>query len=242
MKPERNEEGETLEEFLAHYDVNKYPRPSVTADIAVFTLVKRMTGLELAVLLVKRRNHPSIGKYALPGGFINMDETLEQAAARELKEETGVEGLPLVQFGAFGAVDRDPRTRVITVAHYAVAPMDSLKIEAGDDAAAAELFTVDMCREAACASAEQYRITLLGERMLTARGRLCYDALGAHTAQAVIPGDLASDHDHVLFAALYALYRQPLRRVARLLTLGRPELEGAACKALKNALGCLHAY
>lgn len=238
----RNENGETLDEFLANYDVNVYPRPSVTADVAVFTLVRRMTGLELAVLLVKRRNHPSIGKYALPGGFINMDETLEQAAARELMEETGLSGLTLRQFGAFGALERDPRTRVITVGHYAIAPIDSLDFHAGDDAAEAGLFTVDIRREAACASAEQYRMILLGERMLTARALLRYDSMGAYTAAAAEPGDLASDHGHVLFAALYALYRQPVSRAARLLTLGMPELEDEARDTLIRAFDCLHEY
>lgn len=242
MDSMRNEKGETLEQFLANYDVNVYPRPSVTADIAVFTLVRRMTGMELAVLMVKRRNHPSIGKYALPGGFINMDETLEEAAARELMEETGVTGLTLRQFGTFGALDRDPRTRVITVGHYTIAPFDTLKAEAGDDAAEAGLFTVDVCREAACASAEQYRIMLLGERMLTARALLRYDRMGAYTAPAAEPGDLASDHGHVLFAALYELYKQPVSRTARLLSLGHPELESEAREALERALGCLHEY
>ncbi len=239
MKELRNEQGETLEEFLASYDVSRYERPSVTADVAVFTLVERMAGPELAVLLVKRKNHPSIGKYALPGGFLGMDEELYEGAARELLEETGISGLPLMQFGAFGALDRDPRTRVITVGHYAVAPMGTLSPKAGDDAAEAALFTVEVHREAASASAETYRMMLMSDRILTARAQLRFNELGAHTAPAPEPGELASDHSHVLFAALVALDKQPRERLARLLMLGQNEREGEAVAALDNALGAL---
>ncbi len=239
MKAIRNEKGQTLEEFLSAYDVTRYERPSVTADIAVFTLVERMAGPELAVLLVKRKDHPSIGKYALPGGFVNMDEELYQAAERELMEETGVTGLPMIQFGAFGALDRDPRTRVITVGHYTVAPMDSIEPKAGDDAAEAAFFTVELHKEAVSASAETYRMMLMNDRILTARAQLRYDVLGAHTAAAAEAGDLASDHGHVLFAALCALNRQPRERVARLLMLGKNGMEEEAVEALESALCCL---
>ncbi len=71
----------------------------------------------LKVLLVKRSNHPSIGYWALPGGFVNMQENLEDTAGRELEEETGVKGLILEQFAVYGDYDRDPRTRVITTAY-----------------------------------------------------------------------------------------------------------------------------
>ena len=131
MKEIRDEQGQTLEEFLLTYDVSRYARPSVTADVALFTMVERMAGPELAVLLVKRRNHPYIGKYALPGGFVNMDEQLFEGAERELYEETGISGVSLLQFGAFGALDRDPRTRVITVGHYGVAPMGDARAKGG---------------------------------------------------------------------------------------------------------------
>lgn len=237
MKELRNHDGLTSEEFLLAYDVNQYVRPSVTADIAVFTL---LAGREpaLAVLLIKRANHPYMGQYALPGGFLNMDEEPVAAAARELFEETGLQGLCLREFGVFGQVDRDPRTRVITVGHFAVAPVDSLQIAAGDDAADASLFVVECRLEAQSASAETYRMTLFGRRILTARAQMRYDVLGSRTGPvSQDAGDLASDHGHVLFGALCALNRLPRERVARLLYPGKPGMERTAIQALERALG-----
>lgn len=236
----RNAKGQTLAEFLVAYDVNKYPRPSVTADTAAFTLTEGAGELHLCVALVRRGNHPDLGRYALPGGFLNMDETTLEGAARELEEETGAKGITLRRFGVFDALDRDPRTRVITVGHYGLAPMGTLKPEGGDDAAEAGLFAVEAMRESWCPAAETYRVLLVGKALLTCRAQLRYDALGAYTAP--LPkrgGGLASDHDHVLFGALLALNALPRERAARLLTLGRPRWEGAAVRALDSALGAL---
>src|SRR5215203_2221657 len=94
----------------------EYPRPSVTVDIVVFGLDEQ----DLKVLLIQRDLEPFQGKWALPGGFVRMEEDLEQAARRELKEETAVAELFLEQLYTFGTVDRDPRGRVITVAYYAL--------------------------------------------------------------------------------------------------------------------------
>ena len=101
-----------------------------------------------------------------------MEEELADAAARELKEETGVTDVPLRPFGVFGGVARDPRTRVISAGFFAVAPMCSLSPGAGDDAADASLFVVETNLEAASASAETYRMTLFGRRILCARAQL----------------------------------------------------------------------
>ena len=236
----RNAKGQTLAEFLAAYDVNKYPRPSVTADTAAFTLVEKGGALRLCVALVRRGNHPDLGRYALPGGFLNMDETTLEGAARELLEETGVSGLPLRRFGVFDALDRDPRSRVITVGHYGLAPLGSLRPEGGDDAAEAGLFTVQVKRESWCPQAETYRILLGGKVRLLSRAQLRYDELGSYTA--ALPKasyGLASDHDHVLFSALLALNGLPRERAALLLTLGQPQREREAVAALDYALGAL---
>lgn len=110
--------------------VYEYPRPMVTVDAAVFSVRDGV----LHVLLIKRRNEPFQGMWALPGGFVNMDEDLDAAAARELAEETSVTGVRLEQFGTFGNVGRDPRGRVITVAYLGIADSGAVNIGAGDDA------------------------------------------------------------------------------------------------------------
>ena len=121
-----------------HYDTSKYDRPSVTTDIVVFTLRHS----ELQVLLVQRKNWPFAGKWAIPGGFVRMEESLEDAARRELAEETGVDDpdIYLEQLYTFGHPERDPRTRVITVSYFALISSDLLRLRASSDAAAAEWF------------------------------------------------------------------------------------------------------
>jgi 8-oxo-dGTP diphosphatase len=120
------------------YDPRAYPSFAVTVDIVILTLV----GDELCVLLVKRRDDPFVGHWALPGGFKRPDETLDEAAVRELREETGVAApAHLAQFRAYGDPGRDPRTNVVTVAYLAV--MRNLGgLLAGGDAADARLWPV----------------------------------------------------------------------------------------------------
>jgi 8-oxo-dGTP diphosphatase len=120
------------------YRAEDYPRPSVTVDVVILTLVEG----ELRILLVKRRNWPFAGMWAIPGGFINMDESLEHAALRELEEETGVRDIFLEQLYTFGDPGRDPRTRVITVVYYALIDAARLHVtvRAADDAADARWF------------------------------------------------------------------------------------------------------
>ncbi len=108
----------------------RYPHPAVTTDIVIFTIRQD----ELKVLLIKRALPPFKGEWALPGGFINLQESLEQGARRELEEETGVSGVYLEQLYTFGQPDRDPRERVITVAYYALIPSDKIEIRAASDA------------------------------------------------------------------------------------------------------------
>ena len=113
----------------------KHPRPSVTVDVAII----RPTGKEYQILLIQRAQAPYKGKYALPGGFINMDESLEEAAQRELFEETGVENLGLTQIKTFSDPVRDPRGRVISTCFGCVLDVgDKIQIKPGDDAADTE--------------------------------------------------------------------------------------------------------
>ena len=115
-----------------------YPRPAVTVDAVVFAV--REGRLEVA--LIRRGRAPFEGAWALPGGFIEMDEELEAAAVRELIEETGLDGVRLEQFHAFGGVHRDPRGRTIAVAHVGIAGKPDLALRANDDAAEAGWFPV----------------------------------------------------------------------------------------------------
>jgi len=119
--------------------VYEWPRPMVTADAAVFASF----GGKIKLLLVQRRYLPYQGHWALPGGFIEMDEDLKDAAARELAEETGLQGVRLEQLGTFGRPGRDPRGRVITVVYTGIAEKGFENLEAADDAAAVEWFDVE---------------------------------------------------------------------------------------------------
>lgn len=108
----------------------RYPHPAVTTDIVIFTIRQD----ELKVLLIKRALPPHRNQWALPGGFIKLDESLEEGAKRELQEETGVTGVYLEQLYTFGRPDRDPRERVITVAYLVLIPANEPEIKAATDA------------------------------------------------------------------------------------------------------------
>jgi 8-oxo-dGTP diphosphatase len=110
-----------------------YPRPAVTCDSVVFTMRKD----DLAVLLVQRKDEPFRGRWALPGGFVDRNESLDRAAARELHEETGLSGLRLEQLAAFGDAGRDPRGHTVTIA-YVTFLVAEANVSPGDDAGAVE--------------------------------------------------------------------------------------------------------
>ncbi len=114
-----------------------YGKPSVTVDIVVFTIQNN----ELKVLLVKRGTEPFKGSWAIPGGFVKMEESLEKAAIRELDEETGVKNVYLEQLYTFGDPKRDPRGRIITVSYMALVNSENTKLEAKTDSSAAEWFS-----------------------------------------------------------------------------------------------------
>src|SRR5579859_3554935 len=125
-------------EKARHYDASKYDRPSVTVDVVMMSLRQR----DLQVLLIKRRSWPYEGMWAIPGGFVNIDESLETAAKRELQEETEVENVYLEQLYTFGDPGRDPRTRVITVVYFALLDSERLHVKAASDAADVGWFPV----------------------------------------------------------------------------------------------------
>ncbi len=119
--------------------VYDYPRPMVTVDAVVFGLREGVR----EVLLIERKHEPWQGSWALPGGFVDLDETLDAAVARELAEETGLYGVKLAQFHTFGAVNRDPRGRVITVAFTALVNWRDHAPRADDDAADVRWWPLD---------------------------------------------------------------------------------------------------
>jgi 8-oxo-dGTP diphosphatase len=147
-----------------------YPRPSVTVDIVTFSLQKN----HLQVLLVQRGENPFKGMWALPGGFVGIEESLEAAAARELEEETGVQNTYLEQLYTYGDPHRDPRGRVITVAYFALIPSDApFRYEGGTDVSQARWFREDQLPELAFDHAEiiEYAVRRL-------RYKLEYSAVG----------------------------------------------------------------
>lgn len=147
----------------------EYPHPAVTTDIVIFTVLEDA----LKVLLIKRGEEPFKGEWALPGGFLNIDESLDACARRELQEETGLEGVYLEQLYTYGAVDRDPRERILTVAYYALISAAGQQVQAGDDAADAQWFEVGGLPALACDHAEI--LALAGERLAA---KLAYSTVG----------------------------------------------------------------
>ena len=108
--------GDSEVEFLKSYDPSPFPHPSVSVDVVLLSVADR----RLVTLLVRRTEHPDRGKWALPGGFVRLEESLDAAAARVLSSKAGLDGVFLEQLYTFGDPGRDPRTRVITVAYYAL--------------------------------------------------------------------------------------------------------------------------
>ena len=115
----------------------KYPHPAVTTDCVIFGF----DGMKLNVLLIERGVEPYKGRWAFPGGFLNMDESADEGARRELKEETNLSAAYVEQFGTFSDPNRDPRERVITIAYFALVKLQDVK--GGDDAAKAQWFPMD---------------------------------------------------------------------------------------------------
>lgn len=138
MEQQKDKNSKTEQEFLREYDITRYFRPSVTADGVLYCPCA--DGIKL--LLVKRGGHPFLGMYAFPGGFVEKDESCEEAALRELGEETDIAGVELKQLVTVSTPDRDPRWRCITVV-YEARLSGEVPASAGDDASEAKWFTVN---------------------------------------------------------------------------------------------------
>lgn len=145
----------------------KYPHPAVTADCVIFGF----DGVSIKVLLIQRGIEPYKGQWAFPGGFLQMDETVEECAKRELEEETGLKSASVEQFYTFSAVNRDPRERVITIAHYALVRLSEVK--GGDDAASAQWFAMN---EIPSLAFDHERILRMAVKRL--KERICFEPIG----------------------------------------------------------------
>jgi 8-oxo-dGTP diphosphatase len=150
-------------------DRTKCRQAHVTVDCVVFGLDEQ----DLKILLIQRGNEPFKGSWAVPGGFVNADESLEHAALRELKEETGVHDVFLEQLYTFGDVHRDPRRRIVTVAYYALVNLRDHTIKAATDASNAAWFGVDDIPKLAF---DHARIVETALRRL--RGKVRYEPIG----------------------------------------------------------------
>jgi 8-oxo-dGTP diphosphatase len=145
----------------------KYPHPSVTTDCVIFGF----DGTTIKVLLIQRGIEPFKGKWAFPGGFMKIDETAEDCAKRELEEETGLKNTSVEQFYTFTDVNRDPRERVITIAHYALVRLSEVK--GGDDATFAQWFSMD---EIPSLAFDHDRILRMAINQL--KERICFEPIG----------------------------------------------------------------
>lgn len=199
----RNANGLTEAEFLAQYRPGDYKRPSVTVDMMVLRMKQGLDGLQL--LLIQRKDHPFMGHWALPGGFINMDESAYEAACRELQEETSLTDVYLEQIYTMSQPERDPRMRVIDIAYMALLPYGTVaEAVAGDDAQNACWFdmeltdkelklmqtgqNIEICYELEKQSFRNGRITV--ENYVPRRTKGCDDALAFDHAQIILEGFL----------------------------------------------------
>ncbi|MBS5949405.1 MAG: NUDIX domain-containing protein [Clostridium sp.] len=146
----KNKQGLTEEEFLKQYNSTIYEKPSLTVDMLIFTVMeeekenyRKLAEKSLKILLVKRGNHPDMGKWALPGGFVLTDESLDDAALRVLRKETNIENIYMEQLYTWGEVNRDPRTRVISSSYMALVDSSSLSIKAGNNEEDARWFNIE---------------------------------------------------------------------------------------------------
>ena len=216
----RDKDGYTEQEFLAAYNPGDYPRPSVAADMVIFTVVdatednyRKLPEKDLRVLLIRRGGHPYLGSWALPGGFVRPTETVGEAARRELGEETGVESGYLEQLYTFSDVGRDPRTWVMSCAHMALVDSRELQLQAGDDASDARWFHLGytLLEEEKKTAPQQFDLRRRYELKLTEEdivlSAVVEERSGRHsTAFEMVENDgLAFDHAKIVACAIHRL-------------------------------------
>lgn len=192
--PKRDKNGLTEQEFLSSYSREGYPGPSLTADVVLLADMQD----DLQLLLIKRGGHPCIGQWALPGGFAEERESIEQTAQRELFEETGVKDAPIIPVGLFSKPGRDKRGWVVSqcfVSRLGTKP----EARAGDDARQAEWFGVSLTDNT---------VILTGSSCVI---KLGYAYSGGQIAvSALSDEELAFDHGEMLVRALICIHKTPI--------------------------------
>ena len=204
VKEKRNKDGLTEAEFLKNYNPGDYKRPSVTTDILILGMNEDYSGLKL--LLIKRGNHPYLGCWALPGGFIEENESAYQAAARELEEETGLKNVYLDQIYTFTKPGRDPRTWVMSIAYLSlVSKLDEVKgYDDADDAAWFDLRFTDTAIELSSEEKDVQIVYNLKRKNFT-NGMIKYENF---IPSLVSEEALAFDHVEILIEAIKKLREQ----------------------------------
>ncbi len=195
--------------FLKSYSLSDYERPSVTADIVAFKLSSEDSenyrlnpGKKLSLLLIKRGGHPFKDHWALPGGFLNPGETIEECALREVEEETSVKPVSLMSIGLFSEPGRDPRGWIISNAFVSVFGADRVEQKSGDDASDAGWFDVSFEQN----DDGEYILSLSkGEEKLRAVLKEEKCAFGITSFSIIDSGSLAFDHAKIIAGALTAL-------------------------------------
>lgn len=195
----KDKKGLTEEAFLAAYDVNAFEHPSVTVDMLLLTIgekeaddIRKLPEKELRVLLVKRAEHPYLGCWAVPGGFIGMKEGLREAVQRKIKDETGVADIYFEQLYTLGEdqeeVMRDPRTRVISVAYMALVDQTKIRPKAHDTTEDVKWFTVkktfNRVEKEDASYSEIYTLSLESE---DGKDKMDYEVTESHSTQSIYP-------------------------------------------------------
>ncbi len=190
--------------YLEEYDISKYEQPSVATDMVVFTVCdvmsvnpKKSVPKKLRMMLIKRGVHPYKDKWALPGGFLKMNETLEECAYRELKEETGLEKIFLKQFRTYSEVERDPRGRIISCAYISlINAREEIPLSASSDASLADWFDVSI---RATEDGFSVDISKNEERLISFETEVKNDTATIKSQD----GELAFDHAQIIADAIY---------------------------------------
>ena len=195
--------------FLDNYKIENYDRPSVATDIAVFTMkdedsynYRQNNKSHLSILLIRRGEYPFLNKWALPGGFLRQNETLEECAYREIKEETNIIPNSLMLVDTFSAIDRDPRGRIISNAYLSIVGDDLEKEKCGGDSVDVRWFEVSLEQK----EDNIYELKLTNEETLIKSSlKLENKKFNISKFKIIDPGELAFDHAQIISTALMLL-------------------------------------